>query len=272
MEVSTLQVVSGSGQPLKTSEYSRYAELSGLKIIRVRHPRGFGPQSVHLRGFQGARVVIQDAGSQRGYSYELTKKTDGSATPSGLPLVFMPDRETNELVGAVIDTPFNRKRLSLLFNNNSGSFHIYDDAVSDACMKMAIENGQYQKKKQRQSEVVSDLTQHNAQLLKELAEEREKRKKAEEKALVVGEALQEEAKQTTKLNKKATREQIRKQVLEENKELVETLKEAYGSQYHLSSEYKEQIKPEIDRRVDLRMNTTAEGSDDDDEAAGNTTE
>ena len=274
MNVSTLEVISGSGNPLKAEEYSRYAELAGLKVIKLRHPTGFGPQPTHLRGFQGARVLIQESGAQRGYQSELTKNSNGEAAPTGLPLVFEPDRETNELIGAVIDTPFNRKRLSLLLNNNSGSFKIYDDSIHDACMKMAIENGNFQKKKKRQSEVVSNLTDENAQLRKELEEERSKRKKAEDKALVVGDALQEESKQTVKLGKKALREQVRKQVLEENKELVETLKEAYGSQYHLSSEYKAQIKPEIDRRVDLRMNTETEGTDveHNNESADNATE
>jgi hypothetical protein len=185
MPFSSLVVIGQNARfKIKEEQYTRVAELSGLKFIKLGHREGASLNEHIISGFQSAHVNVRENSQtgQRTYNFNLSQLRDGTDCEGLRDLVFRPEPETNRLAGWLIDTPFNRKKL--VYTYGRGEDWVIDDPslgndpkIIEEIISEAKKILESEKDKKKTEKVLDRISEEN----EKLAEENRKLKEMLEK-------------------------------------------------------------------------------------------
>jgi len=234
---SNLVYITGGNKKI---DFEAVAELAGIKVIKLLHPRAFVNDQVSMRGFQGGTMQVSDRGGVSLYKFVPFVNKSGEDTFTPKNLWFEKDDRTNENLAVIPDTKYNRKKLAGMY----GTIHAprIKDPVIDAEVRAMAEKIQktVEVKKTKEVEAAKALSE-NESLKKAL----EKAKKDNERLMNRGTMLTAAVSDNSKLIN-FIRKSVENEVFSEKASLIEELKKS-GEGWQSQGQYKK-IVDEIDKR------------------------
>jgi hypothetical protein len=258
---------------ITTEDYATFAEIAGVKFIRLRHIRGFGTHEVGVRGFQGVEIIIaaNTKSGQLKYTPRYSVDEDGEDTSAQRTLYFEPDRRTNELVTLCPDTPYNRRKLAAAMIREPFC-EILDDRIKNEVKKLSREIEAALPTGPSDEEVMKRTLTENEKLKEELyiinkkledsqaysERKQDIHRKLEREKIESNPVKEDTVSQVPKnmealVSDEAIRDRIRVKVCEEKKDLIDELKLKYNDRWDKSKEYQKKILPEINDRFEKTL-------------------
>lgn len=244
---SSLVIVQGNSK-VNDEDAFEFAELAGVKFIKLRHEKGAAPSKQSIRGFQGVYVrVIETREGGRKYLSEPTRSSDGNDIRALRPMIFNPEGRTQLLTAYLPDLPYNREKLAKNYFGRSMCL-IVDPQIHAEVKERAQKIVESKPKGPSKDEVINTQADENALLRKALDDQ----KKENEDLKKINDVIKESKKIVKELPENV-RASIREIVHTENETFINKLKEQSPNRWESTKKYKDTVLPIILERENTEL-------------------
>jgi len=247
----------------KKGDHELISGLANIKLVRLQHHLGFLKYERSMRGFQGGTLELVSKGAGKKYQFRPHTTREGRDVPTPRPLVFAPDKISDQLVALIPLTKFNKKFLAAIYYNQDAPKIL--DHEADLEIKQMAEKFKVNKITEKtQSELIAEQSEEIAKLRRAGLRKDQELNKTIKNQNTIADAMITTRAIATEAEVDALRIEISEEVYEEKADLVSTLLEQYSDDWMDSDEYKEGIAPEIVERLEVKLKEKGISKDEND--------